>query len=236
MMRPEELAGEVLRRWWIILIVTLVAALVGYVGTVRQAKTYTSSVRLIAIAEPADYWLDLYAKNRLASYKDLINSWDFVNGALQSAGLDYIDPGQAQSTLQLGHNPDTNTVQIVVVDSDPARSADIANALAAGFIELNEEQNEDFVNQVQDIEDRYPGRVNLLALEQANPPATASGPRVKVNTVAAGLLGLTAGFLLVFYLIYRDDTLKNETDLERYLETPLLTRIPDSFERANTQS
>lgn len=227
MIRPEQLLGEVLRRWWIILLAALAAATVAYVGTASQEKTYTVSVRVMAIASPPDYWLDLYAKNRLASYKDLINNWSFVSQALSDAELD-IDPGLAQSKLALGHNPDTNVVQIVATDTDPVRAASIVNALAAGFILQNELDNERVVAQVEEIEERYPGRVNMLQLETANPPTTASGPRVRVNTLAGAVLGLAAGLLLVFGLIYLDDTLRSRDEVERYLERPLLAVAPDT--------
>ena len=133
MMRPEEIALAILRKWWIIALAAIVAAGVAWAGTATQDKTYVVSTRVMAIAEPPDYWMDLYAKNRLASYRDLINNWEFVNRALQESGVD-IDPGEAQGKLGLGHNPDSNIVQIVVTDTDGERAAVIANALADGFV------------------------------------------------------------------------------------------------------
>lgn len=226
MIRPEQLLGEVLRRWWILLLATLVAATVAYVGTASQEKTYTVSVRVMAIASPPDYWLDLYAKNRLASYKDLINNWNFVSQALIEAGL-AIDPGLAQSKLSLGHNPDSNVIQIIATDTEPARAADIVNALATGFIRQNELDNERFIAEVEEVEETYPGRVNMVQLETASPPTTASGPRVRVNTVAGAVLGCAAGLLIVFGLIYLDDTLRSREEVERYLQRPLLAVAPE---------
>jgi len=225
--RPEQLLGDVLRRWWIILLATLAAATVAYVGTASQEKTYTVSVRVMAIASPPDYWLDLYAKNRLASYKDLINNWSFVNFALTEAGLD-LDPGLAQSKLELGHNPDSNIIQIVANDTEPVRAAAIVNALATGFVLQNELDNERLVAQVEEIEERYAGRVNMVQLETANPPTVASGPRVRVNTLAGAVLGFAAGLLIVFGLIYLDDTLRSREQVERYLERPLLAVAPEA--------
>lgn len=226
-MRPEELIAGVLRRWWIIVIAAVVAAGVAYVGTASQPKTYSVSVRLMAIAQPPDYYLDLYAKNRLASYKDLINNWQFIQQALEEAGSD-IAPGLAQSKLTLGHNPDSNIVQVVVNDTDPERAAEIANALAEGFVRRNEEMNEQLVERLTGEGNPYPGRVNMVMLGTANPPEVPSGPRVMVNTVAAGVLGATAGLVIVFGLLYRDDTLKSSADVERYLDEPLLATIPES--------
>ena len=117
-MRPEEYLAIVLRRWWIVLLAAFVAAGAAFLYSRQQPPTYQVSVRLMAIAEPPDYWLDLYAKNRLASYQDLIRNADFVADALRRAGLDD-DPGRVLGSLQLARNQDSNIVQIVVVDTYP---------------------------------------------------------------------------------------------------------------------
>lgn len=225
MMRPEEIALAILRRWWIIALAAIVAAGVAWAGTASQDKTYVVSTRVMAIAEPPDYWMDLYAKNRLASYRDLINNWDFVNRALQEAGAD-IDPGEAQSKLGIGHNPDSNIVQIVVTDTDGERAAVIANALADGFVSWNEEENERILDRQTTIQNQYPGRVNMVKLESPGAPSEPSGPRVRVNTLAGGILGAVAGVIVAFGLVYVDDTLKTRRDLERYLEWPVIGTIP----------
>jgi capsular polysaccharide biosynthesis protein len=225
MMRPEEIALALLRRWWIITLAALAAAGVAWAGTAAQENTYVVSTRIMAIAEPPDYWMDLYAKNRLASYRDLINNWDFVSEALQEAGSD-IDPGVAQSKLALGHNPDSNIVQIVVTDTDPERAAIIANALADGFVRRNEAQNERLIPQQTTPQNQYPGRITMEKLETPSAPSDPSGPRVRVNTLAGGVLGALAGVLLAFGTLYFDDTLKNRRDLERYLGWPVIGSIP----------
>jgi capsular polysaccharide biosynthesis protein len=227
MMRPEEIALELLRRWWIVAIAALVAGLVAYVGTASQPKTYTASARVMGIATPPDYWMDLYVKNRLASYRDLIANWEFVAESLQRADSD-IDPGLAISKLEMGHNPDTNVVQIVVTDTDPVRAAEIVNALAEGFVARNEADNEELLAQPRPADAGPPGRVEMVKLDSPGPPSVASGPRVKVNTVAGAALGAVAGLMIAFALLYLDDTLKKPADLERYLELPILASVPDT--------
>jgi capsular polysaccharide biosynthesis protein len=225
-MRPEEIALALLRRWWIVALAALAAALVAYAGTIQQEKTYTASARVMAVAQPPDYWLDLYANNRLASYKELIGNWQFVSDSLQAAGS-AIDPGLAASRLSLGHNPDTNTVQIVVTDSDPARAAEIVNALADGFVQRNAEENEQLLTEPRSADVAPPGRVVMLKLDTPGPPTEASGPRVRVNTLAAAILGAVAGIMILFALLFLDDTLTRPVDLERYLQLPLLARVPE---------
>jgi capsular polysaccharide biosynthesis protein len=225
-MRPEEIALALLRRWWIVALAAIAAALVAYVGTASQAKTYTVSARVMAVAEPPDYWLDLYAKNRLASYKDLISNWEFIVESLEEANTG-IDPGVASSELALGHNPDSNIVQIVVEDTDPQRAATIVNALADGFVRRNAAENERLLEEPRAADAGPPGRVEMLKLDTPTAPTTASGPRVRVNTLAGAALGAVAGLMLAFLLLYLDDTLKKTADLDHYLELPVLASVPD---------
>ena len=50
-MRPEEIALALLRRWWIVALAALVAGLVAYVGTASQDKTYTASARVMSVGK-----------------------------------------------------------------------------------------------------------------------------------------------------------------------------------------
>lgn len=233
-MRPEEIAVALLRRWWVVLLAALVAALVAYTATSAQDKTYTVSTRVMAIADPPDYWLDLYAKNRLASYRDLIGNWEFVRSSLESAGSD-IDPGHAQSVLLTGHSPDSNVITIVVTDTNPVVAAEIVNALADAFVARNAEENERLRDAPRPPGAGTQGIVEMVKLDTPVPPDIPSGPRVKVNTVAAGLLGAVAGLAIAFGLLYLDDTLKSPVDVERYLQLAVLARVTESRQRGDVR-
>lgn len=225
-MRPEEYLLIIARRWWLVLLAAVIAAGVAYAYSSSEPKTYQVSTNLMAIAEPPDYWMDLYAKNRLASYKDLISNWDFVAGALEDANS-AIDPGQAMSGLALGHNPDSNTVQIVVTDTNPERAAEIVNALADAFVARSVAENEQITQVYSGATEAEPrGTVELVKLGTPGAPDTPIGPRVKLNTAAAALLGLAFGIMMAFVVEYLDDTLRTTGDVDRYLELPTIAGIP----------
>ncbi len=225
-MRPEEYALIVLRRWWLVVLAAIAAAGIAYIYTSAQPKTYQTSTQLMAVAQPPDYWLDLYAKNRLVSYMDQINNWDFVANALKQAQLN-IDPSQVMGKLSVGHNPDANTVQIVMTDTNPQRAAQVVNALGDAFVAKSAREASDIVKTYTSTTDNAPhGTVQITKLETPGPPTTPIGPRVKLNTVAAGLLGAVFGILLTFVVEYFDDTLRTEDDVDRYLEIPTLVGIP----------
>lgn len=225
-MRPEEYLLIVLRRWWLVLLAAVVAAAVAYVYTNAQPTTYQSSTQLMAVAQPPDYWLDLYAKNRLSSYTSLINNWDFVASALKSAKLN-VDPSQVMGKLAVGHNPDANTIQIIMTDTDPQRAASVVNALADAFVSKSVADDAQVIKNYSSPTTQTPaGTVQILKLETPSAPTTPTGPRVKLNTAAAALLGIVFGVILTFIVEYFDDTLRSEDDVDRYLALPTLVGIP----------
>jgi capsular polysaccharide biosynthesis protein len=227
-MRPEEYLLIVLRRWWLVVLAAIVAAAVAYVYTSAQPTTYQTSTQLMAVAQPPDYWLDLYAKNRLASYTSLINNWDFVSSALKTAKLN-VDPSLVMGKLAVGHNPDANTVQIVMTDTDPQRAASVVNALADAFVAKSVADDAQVIKNYSSPTTQTPaGTVQILKLETPSAPTTPTGPRVKLNTAAAALLGIVFGVILTFVVEYFDDTLRSEDDVDRYLELPTLVGIPRS--------
>jgi capsular polysaccharide biosynthesis protein len=225
--RPEEYLLIIARRWWLVLLTVVVAAAVAFVYSSMQDETYETSARLMAIAEPPDYYTDLYAKNRLASYRDLIDNYDFVAQALQNADLD-VDPGHAVGSLSLGHNPDSNLVQVIATDTDPERAAMVVNAVASEFVAQTEAENQLIqATYADDDESVYRGGiVRIVQLDSPSAPETPTGPRVRLNTAAAAVLGLAFGVLLTFGVAYFEDALRKPEDIERYLDLPTIGTIP----------
>ncbi len=226
-MRPEEYLLIIARRWWLVLLTMVVAAGVAFVYSSTQDETYQTSARLMAIAEPPDYYTDLYAKNRLASYRDQIDNYDFVQQALASADVD-IDPGRAVNALSMGHNPDSNIVQVIATDSDPELAATVVNAVASEFVAQMERENE-VIRETYADEDQSiyrGGIVRISQLDTPGPPESATGPRTRLNTAAAAILGLAFGVLLTFGVAYFEDALRKREDIERYLDLPTIGQIP----------
>lgn len=235
-MRPEEYLAIVLRRWWIVLLAAFVAAGAAFLYSRQQPPTYQVSVRLMAIAEPPDYWLDLYAKNRLASYQDLIRNADFVADALRRAGLDD-DPGRVLGSLQLARNQDSNIVQIVVVDTDPERAARVANALADAFVVQATAENQRILQRFRDpLGQRVQGTVTIVKLDTPTAPSTPIGPRTKLNTAAGAVLGLVFGILVTFVVEYFEDVLRSARDTGRTLGLPIISEISLSRRRQSGSS
>ena len=239
-MRPEEYLRIILRRWWLVPIIAIVAAVVAYGYTARQPSVYSSSTVLAVTAEPLDQQNDIAAKNRLAPLKPIIASGEVASRAarrpeLQPYGL---DAGTILGKLAVAHSPDTNTIQIAASDSDPRRAAAIVNAVAAAFIGYINEDNA----RLQQLFPRFTQngtpivlpdgslapiiRLNIAQLGMAGPASQPSAPRPKLNAAAGAILGVALALVIAFALEYLDDTLRTPEEVRRHLGLTVLGGVP----------
>ncbi len=239
-MRPEEYLRIILRRWWLVPLIAIVAALVAYVYTSGQPSVYSSSTVLSVTAEPLDQQNDIAAKNRLAPLKPIIASGEVASRAagrpeMQPYGL---DAGTILSKLAVAHTPDTNTIQIAASDSDPRRAAAIVNAVAAAFIGYVNEDNA----RLQQLFPRFTQngtpivlpdgslapiiRLNIAQLGIAGPAGQQSAPRPKLNAAAGAILGVALALVIAFALEYLDDTLRTPEEVRRHLGLTVLGGVP----------
>ena len=70
------------------------------------------------------------------------------------------------------------------------------------------------------------GANNVSIVDRAEPPGSPSSPRVLLNTVIGGILGLVVGVGLALVREYVDDTLKSGEDVERVARLPVLGVVP----------
>lgn len=239
-MRPEAYLQVLWRRWWLVPLIALTAALVAYGYTDRQPRTYNSSTTLSVSGEPLEYFLDLAAKNRLAPLKPVIASGEVAARAaareeLRPYGL---DAGAVLGRLAVAHNPDTNTIQIAASDSDPQRAAAVVNAVAAAFIGYVNEDNARLARLFPRFNQNGTpialadgtlapiSRVTVTQLGLAGPAAAPSAPRPKLNAAAGAVLGVALALVLAVALEYLDDTLRTRDDIRRHLELPTIVGIP----------
>lgn len=208
-----------LKRWWIIAMVIAVALASGYGFSKLQPRVYQASVKLLAEPSKPDYGLDLFIQSRLSSYQQLLSTREIAQKVIDQNKLDIL-PEQLLSNINVKPIPDQSIVEVTVDDLDPQRAQLIANSLADVFVQTIEEKNATLADTEL--------RVDVSKLDTPLVPAQPYKPNTKVNTLAAGVLGLILGCLLAFGLEFVDDTIKTTEDVQRYLSLPVLGSIPPS--------
>ena len=154
-MELREYVMPLRRWWWLILVATLVAAVSSYFATRPQPYVYRSRTTLLlgtAAEDPNptgnDVWL---AQQLMSTYTELAQRDTVRNATMESLGLSKLP----EYTLQM--IPNTQLIEISVVDTDPHRAQAVANQLAEQLIRLTPntpdgalQQRQSFVNQQLD--------------------------------------------------------------------------------------
>lgn len=123
---------------------------------------------------------------------------------------------------------DTQLINIIVQDKDPARAQLIANTLGIVFKKIVEdiEANDKKPNGTQAL-------VGISIVEPAIEPADPISPKPALNAILAFIVGLLASTGLAFLLSYIDTTIKDVDEVERLSGLISLGRIPTISKGSN---
>jgi capsular exopolysaccharide synthesis family protein len=196
------------RWWWLIVASTLVATGASFLATRQQAPIYQTHTTLMvgrAIDNPNPSNNDLWLTQQLANtYTDLAQR-DFVrNAAMEALGLTWLP----EYTVRVV--PNTQLIEMTVVDTSPERVQAVANELANQLIlqtptgaNPEQEQRQAFINQqlgeleqdIQATKDEITRKQEDLAgmfsaRQIANAQTQIQGLQNKLNTLQANYAAL----------------------------------------------
>ena len=154
---------------------------------------------------------DVTLNSKLVStYSEIIKSKSIAKEVINSLGLD-MSVEEFTSKVSVTSKDDTELIEITVSNSDAKLSADIANSLAEVFREK--------VNQIYKID-------NLSVIDIAEPSSLPYNIGTVKNIVIFALIGLILSCGVIFLIVYFDDTVKDEKDIETLLNIPVIASIP----------
>lgn len=215
-MELREYWRIIVRRGWIIVLVAAIAAASAYVWSANQTPVYRATVLINVTPGRLDWGLQQTVKQVMRNYAQQIKSTPMAQRIVDSQKLD-ISPGALRDKITVSPIEENLTMQIDVKDGDPEVAIGIANAVAEQFVDDIAQFN---------LEQKREDRVDVGILEPASWAAQVA-PKPKINAVAAGLLGVLIGGLIVLVLEFLDDTIKTRDDVRRYIgDLMVLGAIP----------
>lgn len=123
----RQLLRPLLKWWWLIAACTLLAAISSGLYTLRQPKTYISTTTIMvgsSLLEPNPNAGDLFLASQLAgAYTDMVQRSTIRAAAQEQLGMTWLPYYTARLV------PDTQLIEISVIDTDPARAQAVANEL-----------------------------------------------------------------------------------------------------------
>lgn len=119
------------------------------------------------------------------------------------------------SSVTVTPQPDTQIMDIKIQSEDPRDAMLSANMLSQTFME-------------EAIRIYPTGTIQIM--DNAVIPDKPVKPKKMLNLAIAFFLGIMISLGLVFILEYMDNTIKSESDVEKYLELPVIGIIPKEID------
>ncbi|MED4635294.1 Wzz/FepE/Etk N-terminal domain-containing protein [Peribacillus frigoritolerans] len=204
------------KRWKLIMLLTLIAALIsGTISYFLLTPVYQSSTQILVNQKQSENQLD---STQIKSNIDMINTYSVIikSPAILEKVIDELEIDQSVDQLSqkitINSQENSQVFSLTVQDSNPAKAVEIANTVSSIF------QKE--IKDIMNVDN-----VTVLAKAEIKENPTPVKPNPLLNIAIAIVVGLMAGIGLAFLLEYMDNTIKDEDDIERLLELPILGSI-----------
>ncbi|MFS0904279.1 MULTISPECIES: YveK family protein [Priestia] len=210
----KQLFGVIKKRFWLIALLTIIAATIsGVVSFFVLTPVYEANTQILV--NQAKSKEQFYNSSELQTnvqliqtYNDIIKSPAILGEVTKQLNLD-MTPKQLSNQIQVTNSQDSQVAHIVVQDTNARLAVKIANTTAAVFKKE--------VPKIMSIDN-----VSILAKAQLDEALSPIKPQPFLNIAIAVVVGLMAGVGLAFLLEYLDNTIKNEQDVERILQLPVI--------------
>ncbi|MBE0451703.1 MAG: capsular biosynthesis protein [Clostridia bacterium] len=223
----RELFEIILKRKWLIIIITIIALIIGSVYSIYMVTPmYKSDTTLMVngskglsasdIAASFDLGSINLSQKLVVTYGEIVKSRIVMEQVIERLELDltYAELMRKTTSQQVGS---TEILRISVEDQNPEQAALIANTISDVFIK--EVMRILKVNNVETID---------VAIPAMNP----FNIKTTLNIAIATVLGLMLSVFLSFLMEYMDQTIKTEKDVEKHLGLPVVGVIPDFAQAA----
>jgi len=129
-------------KWtWLALLAVVIAAFSSYLASKAATPLYRTATTLMIgrmIENPEPNTMQLYASQQLAyTYIQLAEREPVLKGAIESLGLTNVNWQSLAGRVSANNIPQTQLLEIKVVDSDPYRAKVLADAIAQQLIQLS---------------------------------------------------------------------------------------------------
>ncbi|MED1471917.1 YveK family protein [Bacillus salipaludis] len=210
----KELLETLKKRIVLIVSITLIAAIAsGVVSYFYLTPIYQASTQILV--NQAKDKNALYNYNEVQTNLQLINTYNVIikSPAIMDKVAEELNSGlttkQLSDEITVGNETNSQVINITVQDPKAKQAADIANTTAKVF------QKE--INKLMKVDN-----VSVLSKATVDENPSPVKPRKLLNIAIATVVGLMAGVGLSFLLEYFNNTIKNEQDVEKILELPIL--------------
>ena len=146
----------------------------------------------------------------VSTYSEIIKSKTIAKEVINSLGLN-MQASRFISNVSVNSKTGTELIEITVSNESAELASDIANSLAEVFREK--------VNEIYKID-------NLSIIDPAEVSSSPYNVGTAKNIILFAMVGLFLSCGIIFIIVYFDDTIKDEKDVENLTKIPVIACIP----------
>lgn len=217
----QRLIGAVWSRAWIVVLVSVLCAVITFLGTFYFVTPMYKSSAMFYVNNSnlsiGDTQVTLSSANLTAS-RNLVDSYIVIlktrtslNEIIDYAGVDR-SYGELRGMISAASVNSTEIFEVVVTSPDPVEAERIANAVA--YI---------LPNRIKNIIEGTSAKVVDNAIVASSP----SSPSYTKNTLIGFLVGLVLSVGAIVLMEIFDITIRSEEDIEQVCKHPILAAVPD---------
>lgn len=220
-MEPVEYLRSIARRWLILVLLGALGAGAGFAYATSLPLLYRATSSVFVSSPRGETTSELvqgftFTEKLVQSYTQLATMPAVLQPVIDSLELD-TTPNALANSVSASTPLNTVIIEVTVVDRNAQRAAQIANAITRSL-----------ANTGQDLAPQGPAGSPSITLETVSTAQAPSRP-FSPNTALLVITGLLVGLALgVVYAVLRDmlDTrVRDEKDLERVTDAPLLGKV-----------
>ncbi len=213
----RHVAKALLRRWWIIVLCTVLAAAIGFsLATFFIKPSYSSTIRLY-INNLSSSENSIINSSQIEAAHDLVdtycvilNSNSVYDEILQETGMSF-STGKLSNMISAGSVNETEVMYITVTSKNPDEAFKIAKAIEKVF--------------TAKIEDVMVG-ATAEVIDPARLATAPSSPNIKLYTILGALLGLFLSCGTICMISLLDNKIHDDDYIADVYQYPLLAKIP----------
>lgn len=207
-----EIFNLLLRKWWLILLSLAVGVCAAFGYTkICVTPLYQASSMIYVLGTQGGESININLSRQLTSdFITLSKSRPVIEDAINRVNLD-MTYEEVAGMIFVENPTDTSMLKTTVTSADPQLAKSLSNAMSDTLAE-----------RIQEVM----GKDKPSTVEKAIEPKYPVTPNTTKNMIVGGLLGavLMMGVLVLLFLM--DDRIKNQDDVERYLQLNVLASVP----------
>ena len=212
-----EILFNIFQRFWIVIMVTVVFALVTAVYTFFFVTPLYKSVATVYVItkQNADMITNTDLQTSTSIVNDvlvLVKSRPIIEETLNDVDIEGVDYKTLYNAIDVESPEDTRFMNITVTFPDAYQAEQLVNALARISVE-----------QMEDVLDVKSASI----VEEGSIPVTPSSPNLLMNTVLGGVVGFLLACAVIALLVVTNDRIRSADDMERILRLHCLGAIPE---------